>query len=148
MPDIADLLQPRQVVLLEPGGDAIAELCRLVTRNAWQRQALETAVRQREEMASAVLDCGVAVPHGHVPELDHFVLAVAVCPEGLGWSGHPRGKSVRVVVLIGAPEGRLTGYLRLLSRVVKVCSRPGIRDGLCRCQNPDEIVALLTAADS
>ena len=146
MPEIGELLHPRQVLFLPPDGDVIAELCRVVTRNAWQRQALETAVRQREEMASTALECGVAVPHGHVPELKDFVLAVAVCPGGFDWTGQPQGKSVRVVVLIGSPEGRQTGYLRLLSRVVKVCSRPEIRDGLCRCQNPDEIVALLTTA--
>jgi nitrogen PTS system EIIA component len=146
LPDIAELLHPRHVVLLDRDADVIAELCRVVTQNAWQRQALETAVRQREEMASTALDCGVAVPHGHVPELDHFVLAVAVCPAGLDWAGQPHGKPVRLVVLIGAPEGQQTPYLRLLSRVVKLCSRPDVREQLCGSQDPDEIVALLTDA--
>jgi len=147
VPEIAELLRPRNVLFLEPSGDAIAELCRRVTRNAWQRQALEDAVRQREEMASTALDCGVAVPHGHVPELKRFVMAVAICPEGLPWSGQPHGKRVRIVVLIGAPEGRQGDYLRLLSQVVKLCSRDAVRDGLCACSGPDEGVALLTDAD-
>ena len=143
MPEIAEILSFRHVLFLEGEGDAIAELCRVVTRNAWQRQALEAAVRQREEMASTALDCGVAVPHGHVPELDRFVMAVAVCPGGLPWSGQPHGKPVRLVVLIGAPEGRQADYLRLLSRVVKLCSRDETRDAICRCTAPADIVDIL-----
>ncbi len=144
MPEITQLLQPRHVLFLDgEGADPIAELCRAVTRNAWQREALEAAVRQREEMASTALDCGVAVPHGHVPELDRFVMAIAICPEGWPWTGQPHGKPIRLAVLIGAPEGRQADYLRLLSQVVKLCSRPDIRDAICRCREPDEVIALL-----
>lgn len=143
MPEIAELLRPRHVLFLNEEQDAIAELCRVMTRDAWQRGALEIAVRQREEMASTALDCGVAVPHGHVPELDRFAMAIAVCPGGRAWPGQPHGKPVRLVVLIGAPEGRQADYLRLLSRVVKLCSRDEIRDAVCRCTDPSQVVDLL-----
>ena len=143
MPEIAEILRPRHVLFLDGGEDAIAELCRVVTRNAWQRQALEGAVRLREEMASTALDCGVAVPHGHVPELDRFVMAVAVSPVGLDWQGQPHGTPVRLVILIGAPEGRQGDYLRLLSRVVALCSRDEIRDALCRCSEPAAVIQIL-----
>lgn len=145
MPRISEILRPRNVLFLDEDEDVVAELCRVVTHNAWQREALEVAVRLREEMASTALDCGVAVPHGHVPELDHFAMAIAICPDGVAWPGQPHGKPVRLVVLVGAPEGRQADYLRLLSRVVKLCSRDDIRDAVCRCTDPSQVVDLLTS---
>ena len=144
MPAIPELLHPDGVIFLRAGaGDAIAELCRAATHDVWQRRALERAVCEREAMATTALGCGLAVPHGHVPELDRFVMAVGIAPDGLDWITPPQGERVRLVILIGAPEGRQSGYLRLLSAVVELCSRPELRDALCACDDERAVVRLL-----
>lgn len=141
MPTIAELLDPRCIAFLDcAAADPIHELCRRAVRGTRRADALERAVRTREEMASTALDCGVAVPHGHIPELDDFVMAVAVCRDGIEWLGHPQDRPVRIVILIGAPEGEQRGYLRLLSSIVKLLNRPEIRDQICDCCEPDEVV--------
>lgn len=139
MPRVTDLLDPAHIVFSAGNkGDIIAALCRTVTTDAWQRQALERAVLEREEMAATALDCGVAVPHGHIPELDEFVLALAVLDDDLDWDGE--GHDVRLVILIGAPEGRQAAYLRLLATIVKLVERAEFRQHLCGCSDADSVV--------
>jgi len=138
---IPDLLDPRRVAFFECAEiDPIHELCRLATRSGRVREALERAVRAREEMGCTALDCGVAVPHGHIPELREFVMAVGICPDGLEWLGHPQDRPVRIVILIGAPEDRQSGYLRLLSKIVKLFDQPEICEQIVKCCEPEAVV--------
>ncbi len=145
MPRVTDLLDPRHIAFLDGDKDAvIASLCRIATADAWQRKALEEAVLLREQMASTALDCGVAVPHAHIPELDRFVMAVGVVRDGLRWDD--RGDTVvRTVVLIGAPEGQQTGYLKLLSTIVKMLESDAVRDHIASCCAPDEVAQAIIA---
>ncbi len=139
MPRVTDLLDASCVVF--PRGDkehVIAALCRAATTDAWQRQSLEGAVLEREELAATALDCGVAVPHGHIPELDDFVMAVAILDKELDWDGE--GHGVRVVFLIGAPEGHQTGYLRLLATIVKLVNQGDCPRQLADCRDPRQVV--------
>lgn len=138
---IPELLDPRRVAFFDCTEiDPIHELCRLATRSRRVGAALEDAVRLREEMGNTALDCGVAVPHGHIPELHDFVMALGICHEGLEWPGHPQKHSVRIVILIGAPEGKQSGYLRLLSKIVKLFEQPEIRDQIEECCEPEAVV--------
>jgi len=140
MPTIPELLDARRIAFFECSEvDPIPALCKLATRSRRTATALEDAVRARERMACTALDCGVAVPHGHIPELDDFVMSIGVCSDGMPWLGHPQDRPVRIVVLIGAPEGQQAGYLRLLSRIVKVFNQPEVREQIAGCCDPDAV---------
>ena len=47
---------------------------------------------------------------------------------------------MRIVILIGAPEGKQSGYLRLLSRIVKLFNQPEIREQILACEDPDAVL--------
>jgi mannitol/fructose-specific phosphotransferase system IIA component (Ntr-type) len=138
-----DLLQPGLVTFVEGDRDEVlTSLCRLATRNVAQQRALEPGLMAREEIASTALECGVAVPHCHVRQLDDFVLAAAVSHPGIDWAG----QTVHLVILVGAPEGRQLDYLRLLSDITAHCERAGFCEELLGCGDVDDVVRLLSSS--
>lgn len=148
MLQLSNLLTSSKVAILPADTrDPLATLCRLATTSESQkaRAALEVAVREREATASTLLGHDIAVPHAHIPQLRRFVLAIGVCPEPIPWPDERAAVTARIIVLIGAPEGRQSEYLRLLSRLVGVLRDADLREQLTRCVEVDEALRLLRA---
>ncbi len=145
MTSLAQLLQPDQVTFLEGDRDEVlTALCQQATRNVAAQRALGPGVAARESIAPTVLECGVAVPHCHVRQLDDFVLAVGICRGGVDWDG----RLVRAIILVGSPEGRQLEYVRLLSSIATLCDRTGLADRLASCETAAEVVDLLSSPDA
>ena len=113
-----------------------------LAEQSWQvydADAILTAVRQREEMASTALSNGVAIPHPHRPlpnALGEAVMAfgrtASPVPFGAG-----RGGLTDIFFLVCCRDDRT--HLRVLARLSRLLLRPGFLD---------ELRAAETAADT
>jgi PTS system nitrogen regulatory IIA component len=151
-PLLANLLSQASVAVPLPAttkSSVLRELVKLAeeTWQVYDPEAILEAVRQREEMGSTALPCGVAFPHPHRP------LAAA-----LGESVVACGRTAREIPF-GAANGGLTDvfflvccrddrtHLRVLARLTRLLNRPGFLDALRSAESAGEAHEAILAAE-
>jgi PTS system nitrogen regulatory IIA component len=94
-----------------------------------------SAVVERESLMSTGIGLGVAIPHAKLESIDDFFVATAVLRQPVEWDSLDH-QPVRIVFLIGGPEGSQGAYLQLLSQIMLVI------------KNADKLKKLNTAASA
>lgn len=130
-----------------------AAVARLVEAIAQERPvdvplALQ-AVAARERKSPTIFPVGahhVAVPHGATAACKQFLVGVGVSPEGVPWRSARGRRAHLVVVLLGPPETHGL-YLRVLSRLARLCEREGFLSGLLAAATPQEVIGCIRAAE-
>jgi opine dehydrogenase len=89
----------------------------------------------------------VALPHTVTQTCKQLLLAVATSPEGIGWGEMPNEKANLIFLLIG-PSQTHGLYLRVLSRITRLCVREGFAQSLLDAQSPETLIACLNSAES
>ncbi len=110
------------------------------------RQALLSAVRERERVLSTGIGLGIAIPHAKIPGVSRFVVAVGRHAQGIDFDAID-GRPVHLVVLIAGPQDAQDRYLRLLARLSGRLKQEDVRKRLMAAKNHDEIVGILAAAN-
>lgn len=115
--------------------DAIAKvLDLLVTAGrlpAARREAIHTALIDRERSMSTGLERGVAMPHAAVEGLEDFVTGLVVFKQGVPFQLLD-GSPAQIIVMILIPKERRVVYLPVLSEVARLLAREEVREGLLR----------------
>ncbi len=106
------------------------------------RDALLSAVREREAKLSTGIGLGIAVPHARIDSVREFVVVVGRHPAGLEF-GSIDTKPVHIVVLIAGPREAKTPYLELLAQLSKRLKLEDVRERLTGDAEADEVVQLL-----
>lgn len=78
---------------------------------------LKEAVVLREETSPTYLEHGLAVPHGRIHSLEQVVIAVGLNQRGIDWP--VQEDRARVIVMVGVPAPMVTGYLKILQKIIK-----------------------------
>ena len=117
--ELRDHLQAARVLDLD-ATDKDAILAALVDAAASSdavadRDALLSAVRERENLLSTGIGLGIAIPHARIESVHDFVVAVGRHAAGLDF-GSIDGRPVHIVVLIAGPQDAKKPYLELLDR--------------------------------
>lgn len=110
-----------------------------------QRTELESAVRDRERMASTGLGHGVALPHPRKPPKHLFaepVISVCFPDEPLDWAALD-GEPVSCVILLLSPSAPV--HLQILSRVAFALRLPEFRNLLRERPTREQLVEHLRA---
>ena len=89
----------------------------------------------------------VALPHAATQACKQLLLAIATSPEGVGWGEMPNERANLIVMLIGPPQTRGL-YLRVLSRIARLCNKEGFVQNLMDAQSPNDLIACLENAES
>lgn len=89
----------------------------------------------------------IALPHAATQACKQLLLAVATSPEGVGWGELPNERANLIVLLIGPPQTRGL-YLRVLSRIARLCNKEGFVQSLLDAQSPNTLIACLESAES
>jgi len=100
------------------------------------------AIFAREEQASTGVGGGLAIPHARTDAVTDFVAALGRSAHGLDF-GSTQGGPVRIVVMMGIPDHRLNGYLRMLSHLSLIFKRPGLVQELLDAPDAAAILRLL-----
>jgi mannitol/fructose-specific phosphotransferase system IIA component (Ntr-type) len=92
------------------------------------REALLSAILEREELGSTGIGNGVAVPHAKCARISRMFGAVAEFPLGVDFESLDR-KPVRLVYLIVSPRNQPAEHLRVLEAVAQSLRAAGRRSG-------------------
>jgi PTS system nitrogen regulatory IIA component len=128
----------------------LRELVALAERSwlVYDPEAVLTAVRQREEMASTALGNGVAIPHPRRPlpaALGESVLAYGRTTSGIPFGG-ARGNLTDIFFLVCCRDDRT--HLRVLARLSRLLLRPGLVEDLRVAETPAATWQVLAAAEA
>jgi len=128
---------------------ALKELVQLAEQSweVFDAEAILDAVRQREELVSTALPCGVAIPHPHRPmpsALGDSVIAYGRCFSGIPF-GADMGGLTDIFFLVLSHDDQ--AHLRILARLSRLLLRPGFVDELRAAEAPRETLQLIEAAE-
>ena len=129
---------------------AIAAMSRLLCQGAGGATDAALVARvlaERERVGSTGVGSGVAIPHGRVPGLDHFVGALAICKRGIEFQSID-GEPVDVLFALVGPERAAGEHLKCLARIGRLLRDPAIRQCLRDSDGGDAALGLVLAADS
>jgi PTS system nitrogen regulatory IIA component len=151
-PLLAGLLSEASVAVPLRASTRASVLRELVSlaEQSWQvydAEAILTAVKQREDMASTTLPGGVAIPHPRRPlpnALGESVLAYGRTMSGIPF-GAPHGGLTDVFFLVCCRDDRT--HLRVLARLTRLLMRPGFLDELRETETAAETWETIAAAE-
>ncbi len=131
------------------GSSVLRELVRLAEQSwhVYDPDAILTAIKQREEMASTALDTGVAIPHPHRPlaaALGDHVVACGRVPSGVPF-GAPGGGLTDIFFLVCCRDDRT--HLKVLARLSRLFLRPGFLDLLRAQENAVDTWQVIAEAE-
>ncbi len=141
----------REALVLELEGktrwDVIPELAsRLAEGISYHdREALVTAVVEREKIMGTGLEKGIAVPHGRLPDLDRPVVAFGRSRTGIDWDARD-GRATHFVFLILTPEREEGAQVQILAAIARSMLDPGIQSSVMASESPQEIFRIINDA--
>ena len=144
---LSDLFSEKCILICSDGKDKNGALELLIGaahragKTADLRRFAE-AVGARELIMSTGIGLGVAVPHAKLKEIKEFFVILGILRQGVEWESIDE-RPVRLVFLIGGPEGDQTGYLKILSKIVHLAKSPSRRQKLLDAADPGEVLAFL-----
>ena len=108
---------------------------------------IERVLDEREKLASTGIGDGVAIPHGRVAGLDHFVAALAIRPEGVPFDAID-GRPASIFFAVVGPEKAAGEHLKCLARIGRVLRDDAVRTRLLSATGPADALAIVTSADA
>ena len=152
--DLSELLSPAAINLNLSSNDrdaVLGELVNQIPQLAGQpeaRQTLLRALREREQLHSTGIGDGIALPHARnalVGLVDHSIIVFGRHAKGIPYEAID-GIPARLFFLLIAPT--VTQHLAILARLSRLLRDPKLRQGLLAAQKPEQVLALLRAAES
>ncbi len=139
-PALADLLSVDSIALnfaAKTKDSAIRGITKLAADagKLWDPDAMADALREREEMASTALDCGVAILHPRRPQANIIAedfLALAVSRRGIPFGGGFDNLTDVFFLLCCQTDA---AYLRTLGRLARVLKAPDFLEQLRECDD-------------
>jgi mannitol/fructose-specific phosphotransferase system IIA component (Ntr-type) len=118
---------------VDTANSAVARLvAELVRRGILPSELADEAVRavwQRERLGSTAIGKGIAIPHGHVRDIEGSVVVVGRCERDVEWPESLDGAPVRVIVLvligIRSPPSQYSRILNSIARRFRDGFPPG-----------------------
>jgi len=143
---IADYLDDRLVAFLdvESRDEAIDLLIDLLDQAGKlpDRMVFRNAILHREQLVSTGIGMGVAVPHAKLPTLSDFFIAIGIQKnKGIEWNALDKAP-VRLIFLIGGPEGKQSEYLQILSKLTFAIKNLDLRREILQVHTQAEVVEL------
>ncbi len=108
--------------------------------------AIARVLEEREALASTGVGDGVAIPHGRLAGLDHFVAALAIRREGVPFDAID-GRPASIFFAVVGPERASGEHLKCLARIGRVLRDDGVRMRLLEAELPADALAIVAAAE-
>ena len=142
---LSQLIVPERVCDLssEDKIGALTELVDLLANSPHvaDKEAVLTAVLERERVISTGIGIGIAVPHVKIPQIKDFVIAVGRSEAGIEFQSLDDDK-VHLVIMIGANDRQSGDYLKILAEIIKRCKDKENRDAILKAKNAREVAGL------
>ncbi|VGO22519.1 PTS sugar transporter subunit IIA [Pontiella sulfatireligans] len=107
------------------------------------REAVLTAVLEREAKMSTGMQNGVAIPHGKTDSVKSLVAAVGLNKSGVNFDSMD-GAPCTIFIMTLSPTKRTGPHIQFLAEVSRLISQPAEREKLLACTTHGEIYETLT----
>ena len=104
------------------------------------------AIKFREAQGSTFLNEGIAFPHGKVPHLEHFELAIAVTREGLLDVATER--QIEVILMLLEPDNEEKPHLRVFPIALRVFQNSKFKRSLHEAATPEKLIQLMASIEA
>ncbi len=110
------------------------------------RDAILSALIEREEITSTGLGQGIAIPHAKHPTINKMIGLIARSKEGVEFNALD-GKPVNIFIMLLSSQDLIQKHLESLAYVAKNLNDQIFRSFILNARDEKEIVALLEEAD-
>lgn len=111
------------------------------------KDALYSALVEREKLGSTGIGENVAIPHAKSEEIDQILTLFGRSVEGIDFDSLDK-KPVHFVCLVVAPVHSTGHHLKALARISRLLKNQILRDGILKAKNENEIYSILLNEDS
>jgi nitrogen PTS system EIIA component len=104
----------------------------------------QSAIFHREKLVSTGIGMGVAVPHAKMKNFSDFFIAIGIQKgKGIDWNALDTAP-VRIIFMIGGPEGKQSEYLQILSQLTSAIKNVDLRKSLLQAQSSEQVLRLFS----
>lgn len=126
---------------------ALAELAGCIARNhRVDRDALFSAVLERERLGSTGIGDGIAIPHCKLRGAETFFLGFGRSEAGIDFHALD-GRPVHLMFLLLAPEDTVGAHLKMLARISRILKSPATRRSLLEAADAAAIYHIILEQD-
>lgn len=111
------------------------------------KEALHSALIEREKLGSTGIGENVAIPHAKSEEIDQLLTLFGRSTEGIEFDSLDK-KPVHYVCLVVAPTHSTGHHLKALARIARLLKNKDLRDNILKSQDEKEIYAHLLDEDA
>jgi PTS system nitrogen regulatory IIA component len=128
--------------------DVLAELCTVLESQGKikDKQAVLTALMDRERLGSTGIGQGVAIPHGKSDSALELVAALGVSKKGVQF-GALDGEPVFVIFLLISPPDSAGNHLKALARVSRLLKDKFFRQAIKEAKVADDVKKVISEED-
>lgn len=111
------------------------------------KEALYSALMEREKLGSTGIGENVAIPHAKSSEIDHILTLFGRSVQGIDFDALDK-KPVHFVCLVLAPSNSTGHHLKALARIARLLKSQSLREGVLKAGDVNEIYSILVDEDS
>lgn len=117
-----------------------------VTTPPLDEETVARVLEEREALGSTGVGSGVAIPHGRLAGLDHFVAALAVGRDGIEFDAVD-GAPVKIFFAVIGPSKAAGEHLKCLARIGRLLRDDAVRQQILGAKNAERVLEIVRAAD-
>ena len=117
----------------------ISELCELSSGKVTDVEGFSRSIMEREALVSTGIGLEFAIPHVKNNFVPNFFITLGIIRDGVEWDSIDR-KPVKIVFLIGGPEGKQNEYLSVLSKISLIIKNPLSKQHILDAESPEAIL--------
>jgi len=111
------------------------------------KQSLNTALLEREQLGSTGIGENVAIPHAKCDEIQHIITLFGRSKKGIEFESLDQ-KPVYFICLLLAPTNSTGQHLKALARIARLMKSKSLREKILDAQDEKKIYSLLLEEDS
>ena len=148
--EIEDILNQRCVVTSLKASSkkqALQELARKASAaTGIAERAVLDVLLERERLGTTGVGCGIAIPHGKLPDLEKLYGCFARLEKPIDFDAVDN-EPVDLIFLLLAPESAGADHLKALARISRILRNTAHCEKLRAAASPDRLYSLLTTGD-
>jgi fructose-specific phosphotransferase system IIA component len=110
------------------------------------REAILSAIRDREEKASTGIGMGLAVPHAKTPAVDRLYVAFGLSREGIDFESADGDPSNIFFIMVSAKD-KTGPHIQALAGISRLLKHEEVRKGIAACRDEKEFLSFMIEAE-
>jgi len=110
------------------------------------REAILSAVRDREAKASTGVGMGLAVPHAKTPAVDRLYVAFGLSREGIDFESID-GEPSNIFFIMVSARDKTGPHIQALAGISRLITHEDVRNGIMGCRDEKEFLSFIVEAE-